>query len=69
MPIDKNELLALSVDEKFRIIELLWNSIENESVVSFPDWIEREARRRMAEMESNPDACLSHDEVWRRIGR
>ena len=68
MPIDIAQLLALSVEEKLRIIELLWDDLGSSAeCVPLPNAIESEAIRRRDEMRLNPTASLSHEEVWRRI--
>jgi len=68
MSIDDTQLLALPVAEKLRIVELLWDDIgSSDEPLPLPAWIDAEANRRREEMRSNPQASLTHEEVWRRI--
>jgi putative addiction module component (TIGR02574 family) len=68
MPFDIAQLLALTAQEKLRIIELLWDDLGSiDEQLPLPVWIETEAARRRDEMRMNPAASLSHDEVWRRV--
>jgi putative addiction module component (TIGR02574 family) len=67
MAINTDELLALSSEEKLRIIALLWDSLEDDSEpIVVPDWAKEEAIRRRDEMRSDPSIGMSHEEVWRR---
>jgi putative addiction module component (TIGR02574 family) len=68
MSVDNQALLALSAEEKLRIIEMLWDNLgESSEPIPLPDWVNQEARRRLEEMRSDPAASLSHEEVWKRI--
>ena len=65
MSIDSNELLSLPVDEKLRLVELLWDNL-GQSEIPLPEWVSTEVARRREEMR-DPAVGVSHDEVWRRI--
>lgn len=68
MSVDTNELLALSADEKLRIIEMLWDNLaESGEPIPLPDWAIQEGLRRRDEMRADPALGLSHEEVWKRI--
>jgi putative addiction module component (TIGR02574 family) len=61
MPIDMNELHALPVAEKLRIVEMLWDDLGNSSTpIPLPEWVEREVSRRRDEMH-NPAFGISHE--------
>jgi hypothetical protein len=48
MSVDTNELLALSPEEKLRIIEMLWDNLgESAEPLPLPDWAIREGVRPM----------------------
>lgn len=67
MPIDVNELHALPDVEKLRIVEMLWDDLEeSETPIPLPDWLANEVARRHDEMQ-NPSFGISHEETWRRI--
>jgi putative addiction module component (TIGR02574 family) len=62
------ELLELPVDERIRLVELLWDSIAAlPEAVTIPDELKSELNRRLAEFEADPDAGFSWDEARRRI--
>jgi len=70
MSVDARELLALSAQEKLRIIELLWDDLgASGEAIPLPDWVEQEGVRRRDEMKANPGTGLTHEEVWDRIDR
>ena len=67
MPIDVNELHALSDAEKLRIVEMLCDDLgESTAPLPLPEWVECEVARRREEMR-DPSFGLSHEETWRRI--
>lgn len=68
MSISTEELRALPVSEKLRIVELLWDDLgSSTSPLPLPEWVTQEAARRSEEMRIDPALGISHDEVWRRI--
>lgn len=70
MAVDPAELLALSPEEKLRIIEMLWDDLgESRTPIPLPEWAEEEGLRRREEMRADPTAGLTHEEVWARIDR
>ncbi len=70
MAIDTSELLALPLEEKLRLVELLWDNLGNEPhPFPLPDWARDQALQRRDEMQANPSLGLSHEETWRRIGK
>jgi len=69
MPINTDELLALSPAEKLRLVELLWDDLgDSVASIPLPEWVDREAARRRDEMR-DPTVGLTHDEAWKRIER
>jgi putative addiction module component (TIGR02574 family) len=68
MSIDINELRSLSVSEKLRIVEILWDDIgESSEPITISDWQRKEVVRRREEMLNDPDMGLDHQQVWDRI--
>jgi putative addiction module component (TIGR02574 family) len=67
MPVDFNELRSLPVEDKLRVIEILWESIDEDEQISLPPRIEAEAMRRLEETQTDPTICIDQDEMWRRI--
>jgi len=68
MSIDLTSLRNLSVSEKLRIVEVLWDDIgaSDEPIVLQP-WQLEEAQRRSAELKANPSIAINRDELWRRV--
>ncbi|MGC1275206.1 MAG: addiction module protein [Planctomycetaceae bacterium] len=68
MSVGTDELLALSPEEKLRIIEMLWDDLgESAEPIPLPDWANREALRRRDEMRADSALGFGHEEVWKRI--
>lgn len=70
MSIDPNELLALSADEKLRLVELLWDNLgEATEPIPLPAWVDREGIRRRDELRTDSSLGFNHEETWQRIER
>lgn len=68
MPPQLEELRKLSVAEKLNIVELLWDDIgESDEPFPLPTWHQAEAKRRAAELASNPESGLTREELWKRV--
>jgi putative addiction module component (TIGR02574 family) len=64
------EILALPVEDRMRLVEAIWDSISAvPEALPLTDWQKQELDRRLAEMESDPDAGTSLEEVFARIRR
>lgn len=69
MGINADELRALPAAEKLRLIAWLWDDLsESAETLPLPEWVGREAARRLEEMQ-DPEFGLGHQEVWNRIDR
>lgn len=58
------EVIALSVEDRIRIVQAIWDSIAAEQV--YPILTEpqqREIDRRIADSETNPDDLLTWEEI------
>ncbi len=68
MSIDLTDLRNLSVSEKLRIVEALWDDIgaSGEPIVLQP-WQRDEAQRRSAELKADPSIAIDRNELWRRV--
>lgn len=68
MGIDLKELRSLPVEEKLRLVEILWDDIgaSNEPIILHP-WQANEVSRRSAELKSDPSIAIDRDELWRRV--
>ena len=63
-----SELFDLSVPEKLRLVEELWDNIASQpEAVPVPQWQKDELAKRKAASLKNPDSGLSWEEVKRRI--
>jgi putative addiction module component (TIGR02574 family) len=61
---DIAEILKLPVDERLRLLELIWESIAaNPSAVPLSDAHRAVVDERLAEHARNPDDVLTRDEV------
>jgi putative addiction module component (TIGR02574 family) len=64
------EILALPVEERVRLVEAIWDSISAvPDALPLTDWQKEELDRRLAELEADPDAGSSLEEVFARIRR
>ena len=64
------EILELPVDERMRLVEVIWDSI-SAAPESLPltDWQRDELDRRLAEYEADPASGSSMEEVFARLRR
>lgn len=64
--IDDAQLESLPVNEKLRLVTTLWDQISRSGQpIVLPKSVLDDADRRVNEMKTDPDACLTEDEVWR----
>ncbi len=64
------EILALPVPDRMRLVEAVWDSISAApEAIPLTDWQRRELDQRLADLESNPEAGASLEEVFARIRR
>ncbi len=62
------ELRKLSVEEKLRVVEELWDDIGTSGEpFPLPPWHQVEVKRRLAEHEADPSLAISREELWRRV--
>ena len=62
------EIKALTVEERIRLVEEIWNSIaENPDLLDVPDWHRSELDRRLASHRDAPDTGTPWPGVKRRI--
>lgn len=67
-PLPVTEILELPVDERIRLVELIWESIAAvPEAVPVSDELKVELDRRLAEFEANPEAGSPWEEVRKRI--
>ena len=68
MSTDLPELRKLPVDEKLRIVEVLWDDIAAESgEIELDDRHFAEAKRRSDGLKADPSKAIDRDELWRRV--
>ena len=64
------EILALPVDDRVRLVEAIWDSISAvPEALPLTDWQKQELDRRLDDLEKNPDAGSTLEEVLARIRR
>lgn len=68
MSIEYKDLKSLPVEEKLRLVEMLWDDIgaSDEPIVLHP-WQTGEASRRAEELKRDPSVGISREELWRRV--
>ena len=64
------EILSLLVDERMELVEAIWDSISAvPEALPLTDWQKEELDRRLDELERDPDAGSTLEEVFARIRR
>lgn len=64
------EILALPVEDRVRLVEAIWDSISAvPEALPLTEWQKEELDRRLAELETNPEAGSTLEEVFARIRR
>lgn len=64
------EILALPVEDRVRLVEAIWDSISTvPEALPLTDWQKEELDRRLAELEADPNAGSTLEEVFARIRR
>lgn len=62
------EIQSLTLDEKIRLVEDLWDSIADEvDQLPVPDWQSRELHRRKARFDADPGSGKSWADVEQRL--
>ena len=68
MNVEPDQLRKLSIAEKLRIVEELWDDIaKSDEPLILRDWHIVEAQRRDAELDANPDIALTREQLWKRV--
>ena len=68
MQAEIDNLRKLPVADKLRIVEQLWDDIhESDERLVLKDWHKEEAQRRLSDLEANPEAALTREELWKRV--
>jgi putative addiction module component (TIGR02574 family) len=64
------EILRLPVKERMRLVEVIWESISAvPEALPLTEWQKEELDRRLAELEADPEAGVTLEEVFVRIRR
>jgi putative addiction module component (TIGR02574 family) len=64
------EILALPVEDRVRLVEAIWDSISAvPEALPLTEWQKQELDRRLDDLEKNPDAGSTLEEVFARIRR
>ncbi len=64
--IDESQLESLPVDEKLRIVTMLWDQIaRSDHPISVSDKVLDNADQRIREMMADRANCLTEEEMWR----
>jgi putative addiction module component (TIGR02574 family) len=60
-------LSGLPVDDRLRLVQLLWDSIPAETDVKVSDDQQIELNRRITAHDADPDSAISREELERRL--
>ena len=64
------EILSLPVEDRVRLVEAIWDSISAvPEALPLTEWQKEELDRRLDDLERNPDAGSTLEEVFARIRR
>lgn len=64
------EILALPVEDRVRLVEAIWASISAvPEALPLTEWQKEELDRRLDDLEKNPDAGSTLEEVFARVRR
>jgi putative addiction module component (TIGR02574 family) len=64
------EILALPVEDRVRLVEAIWDSISAvPEALPLTEWQKEELDRRLDDLDKNPDAGSTLEEVFARIRR
>jgi len=64
------EILSLPVEDRVRLVEAIWDSISAvPEALPLTEWQKEELDRRLDDLEKNPDAGSTLEEVFARIRR
>ena len=58
-----DELLSLSVDDRLKVVEAVWDSIPEHAAISLLPEQQVELNRRLDEYEADPDRLLTWEKV------
>jgi putative addiction module component (TIGR02574 family) len=68
MSIELEQLHKLPIAEKLRIIEELWDEIGTaDEPLVLRDWHKDEARRRIEDLDADPNIAITREELWKRV--
>jgi len=62
-----DELRVLSIDDRLKVVEAVWDSLPEEAVVSVPPEQGAELNRRLDAYEANPEQLLTWDQVLEQL--
>lgn len=62
-----DELRGLSVDDRLKVVEAVWDSLPEEAAVPISAGQRAELDRRLDAHEANPDQVLTWDQVLERL--
>jgi putative addiction module component (TIGR02574 family) len=65
---DFESLRHLPIADKLRVVEALWDDIlQSNEAFPLQEWHRLEVERRLAEIEKDPSAVITREELWRRV--
>ncbi len=68
MDIPLEQIQQLPLAERLRLVEQIWDGIaESDEPLIVRDWHKDEARKRAAELDSDPSIAITRDELWKRV--
>ncbi len=61
------DLSTLPIDDRLRLVQLLWDSIPAEAEVTVSDEQRIELNRRIAAHDADPDSAMNREDLERRL--
>jgi len=61
------DLSALPIDDRLRLVQLLWDSIPADAEMTVSDNQQIELNRRIAAHDADPDSAISREDLERRL--
>lgn len=66
LTLDRAAIEKLSVEERYKLLELIWETLQDAAIADNPELI-AEMKRRVAEAKADPEGGMSHEEFKARL--
>ena len=62
-----SEILELNIEKRIELVELIWDSVEKESMDALPKNMKHLLDERLEDLQKNPNDASSWEEVYQRV--